>query len=252
MTTGIFPTRLKYSQIVPIYKNGDKHELTNYRPISLLISFSKFFEKIIYISLYDHVTCYKILANEQYGFRNNHSTDKAVYHLTNNILKALDDNQLVGGIFCDLTKAFDYVSYDILFAKLELYGVMGHAHKLITSYLQNIYQRVITRTNCSSTYYSKWDKVKRGIPQESVLGPLFFLIYINGLPGTINHISLPTLVADDTNIICTQSHYNKFKEEIETILQNTNKWFLTNSPNLNFKKQILFNFLPNIPKNSRF
>jgi Notch-like protein len=48
MTTGIFPTRLKYSQIVQIYKKGDKHELTNYRPISLLTSFSKIFEKVIY------------------------------------------------------------------------------------------------------------------------------------------------------------------------------------------------------------
>jgi hypothetical protein len=133
-------------------------------------------------------------------------------------------------------------------AKLEFYGVMGHAHKLITSYLKNRYQRVVTRTNCSNTFYSKWDKVKRGVPQGLVLGPLFFLIYINDLPGTINHISLPTLFADDTNIICTQSNYNKFKEEIETILQRTNKWFPTNSLNRNLKKKILFNFLPNIPK----
>ena len=114
MTIGIFPTRLKYSQIVRIFKKGNKQELTNYRPISLLTSFSKIFEKVIYKRLYDHVTHYKILANEQYGFKNNHSTDKAIYHLTNNILKALDDNQLVGGIFCDLTKAFDCVNHNIL------------------------------------------------------------------------------------------------------------------------------------------
>ena len=204
MTTGIFPTWLKHSQIVPIFKKGNKQELTNYRPIPLLTSFPKIFEKVIYKRLYDHITCYKILANEQHGFRNNNSTDKVTYQLTNNILKALDDKLLVNGIFCDLTKVFDYAKHDILLAKLEFYGVMGRAHKLITSYLYNRYQRIITRNNSSSTYYSKCDEVKRQVPQGSVLGPLFFLIYTNDLPGTINHISSPTLFADDTNIFCTQ------------------------------------------------
>ena len=78
----------------------------------------------------------------------------------------------MGGIFCDLSKAFDYVNYDILLAKLEFYGVKGHAHKLTTSYLKNRYQRVITRSNGSNTCYSEWDEVKRGVPQGSVLGPL--------------------------------------------------------------------------------
>jgi hypothetical protein len=151
-------------------------------------------------------------------------------------VKALDNNQLAGGILCDLSTAFDYVNHDILLAKLEFLGVTGHANKLITSYLKNRYQRVVTRTNCSNTYYSKWDEVKRGVPQGSVLGPLFFLVYINDLPGTINHICSTTLFADDTNLICTQTNYNKFKEEIETILQNTNKWFLTNLLLINLKK----------------
>jgi len=125
MITGIFPMRLKYSQIFPVYKKGDKHEPKDYRPISLLTSFSKIFEKVIFNRLYNHVMGYKILAKEQYGFRNNYSTDKAIYHLTNNILKALDNNQLVGGIFCDLSKASDYVNYDIFFGKIGVLWCHG-------------------------------------------------------------------------------------------------------------------------------
>ena len=96
-----------------------------------------------------------ILAEEQYGFRSNTSTEQAIYQLTNNILKALDSKHLVGGIFCDLTKAFDCVDHDILLDKLEFYGITGTANNLIKSYLTERYQRVIIRNKSSNIYYSK-------------------------------------------------------------------------------------------------
>ena len=173
LNTGIFPTWLKYSQVIPIFKKGSKTNLTNYRP--MLTSFSKIFEKVIYKRLDNHVICNNILTKEQHGFRNNTSTEKAIYQLTNNILKALDNEYLAGGIFCDLTKAFDCVENDILLNKLEFYGIKGNAYKLIRSYLINRYQRVAIRNKYSNTYYSDRNKVKRGVPQGSVLGPLFFL-----------------------------------------------------------------------------
>ena len=91
LCSGTFPTQLKYSQINPIFKKGSKTDLSNYRPISLLTSFSEVLEKIIYKRLNHHIEVNNTLVKEQYGFRNNSSTEIASYNLINNILKALNN-----------------------------------------------------------------------------------------------------------------------------------------------------------------
>jgi hypothetical protein len=119
-------------------KKGNKTEMSNYIPISLLTSFPKVFEKVIYKILHYHIKSNNILAKKQYGFRNNSSTEIASYNLINNILRALNSKMWVGGIFCDLTKAFDYANHNILLSKLEFYGITGRANNLIKSYLSDI------------------------------------------------------------------------------------------------------------------
>jgi hypothetical protein len=83
LSTGTFPTRMKYSIVKPLFKKGDKSNISNYRPISLLISFSKIVGKIIYMRLYKHLVTHNILVREQYGFRDNSSTQKASFHVLN-------------------------------------------------------------------------------------------------------------------------------------------------------------------------
>jgi hypothetical protein len=147
-----------------MYKQGDRNDVANYRPISLLTSFSKVFEKITYDRLLQHITINNILVEEQFGFRTSSSTDKASYKLIDEILNALNNRMMVGGIFCDLQKAFDCVNHNILLTKLEFYGITGIAHKLIKSYPEGRHQRVVLNNiSCSN-----WSEIKQ------YLVPCFF------------------------------------------------------------------------------
>ena len=88
----MFPDRLKYAIIKPIFKKGDDQEVMNYRPISLLTSFSKVMEKLVYARLLDHINTNCILVNERYGFRSQYSTEQATFSLINNILMAINNS----------------------------------------------------------------------------------------------------------------------------------------------------------------
>jgi len=143
LNTGIFPDKLKYAIIKPIFKKGDDQDITNYRPISLLTSFLNVIEKLIYARLLDHIITNSILVNEQYGFRTRYSTEQASFSLINNILTAMNNNLKTGGIFCDFQKAFDCVNHKILLDKLEFYGTEGNFKTLIKFYLTCRYQKVV-------------------------------------------------------------------------------------------------------------
>jgi len=147
LAQGIYPERLKFSLIKPIYKSGDKSFSSNYRPISLLPVLPKIFEKVIYNRLFDNLHCNVILNEHHYGFRSEMSTKNASYILLNEILTALNNKQIVGEIFCDLHKAFDYINHAILLEKMKFYGVSGKFYNLIKSYLDGRYQKVVLSHN---------------------------------------------------------------------------------------------------------
>ena len=94
--------------------------------------------------LLKHIKTNNILAVEQFRFRTSSSTEKASYKLIDDILKELNSRLIVGGIFCDVQKAFNYVNHNILLSKLEFYGITGITYKLLKSYLKGRYQRVVS------------------------------------------------------------------------------------------------------------
>ena len=143
LRTGIFPSKLKIAKVIPLHKKNEKDLLDNYRPISLLLSISKVFERIVYNQLYSYLTTNGILFKSQFGFRKSHSTETAAIELTDTLLQNLDNGEIPIAIFLDLSKAFDTLDHAILLKKkLEHYGIQDTPLNWLSSYLSNRLQFV--------------------------------------------------------------------------------------------------------------
>ena len=154
--------------------------------------------------------------------------------LLNKILTALNSKQLVEGIFCDLHKAFDCINHAVLLDKLKFYGVSGKFYNLVKSYLDGRYQKVIlSHTNGNE---STWEKIKQGVPQESILGPIFFLVYIKDLPKLPSIGTKILLYTDVTSIIVTSPNLKNFETQIDKIFRDINNQFKINQLVLNYNK----------------
>jgi retron-type reverse transcriptase len=138
----------------------------NYRPISVLVCFSKLLERLMTNRLSKFIDKNKILSKHQYRFRKNRSTEHALIDFTDKITKAIDEGKYSIGIFLDLSKAFDTIDHKILIKKLEHYGIRGVAKEWFENYLHN--RKQIVKYN---GVQSEEMTILSGIPQGSVLGP---------------------------------------------------------------------------------
>ena len=134
LSTGQFPKNLKTAKVIPIHKTGEKSLMKNYRPISILPVVSKIIESVMHTQLTDYFTLNKLFTSQQYGYRENRSTELAALELM--------DRNLVN-VYIDLSKAFDYLDHNILLSKLKFYGLNENAIKL----LKNIYPIEINMYN---------------------------------------------------------------------------------------------------------
>lgn len=231
LANGEFPSILKSVTVIPVFKNkGSPLTASNYRPITLLSNIDKIFEKIVYKRLLAFLDTNNILNNRQFGFRSKHSTIHALISLTENIRKNLDEGKFSCGIFIDLQKAFDTVDHEILLSKLNHYGIRGIANSWFKSYLTNRYQSVSI-----SNILSSFIKIKYGVPQGSVLGPLLFLIYINDLSNSILFSDVFHF-ADDTNLLYSSSSLKSIKKHINIDLKHLLHWLNANKISLNATK----------------
>lgn len=231
LDTGKFPLAFKKSVITPIYKNGARDQVNNYRPISILPAMSKILEKIMNSQLSKYLEINKLLSSSQYGFRSGVSTADAVNKLTDYIFQNLDKNMKCIAVFLDLAKAFDTVCIPLLINKLEKIGVRGEQLELFSDYLTNRTQQVKIGEVVSDEL-----PVSHGVPQGSILGPTLFLVYINELCQLkIPNGSVITF-ADDTALVFKADSWEEVYKQAQLGLDAVKKWLDDNFLTLNVDK----------------
>ena len=230
MREGVYPDSFKVARVVPVFKAEDPTEFSNYRPVSVLPVLSQIFEKVIRSRLASFFDKNKVILAGQYGFRSGHSTAMAVLDMVEKVKDAWEQGNVAIGVLIDLKKAFDTVDHSILLAKLEHYGIRGTAYKLMDSYLTNRTQYVQY-----DGYESERGPLSCGVPQGSVLGPLFFLIYVNDMVKACPELEL-VLFADDTNIFAQDKDPKELFRRVNLGLDSLSKWFRCNKLTLNLKK----------------
>lgn len=245
--TGIFPDDLKKALIKPVHKKGSKLEMENYRPIAILPSFSKIFEKVLLNRITSFLDANKILNNHQFGFRKGKNTTLAIFKMLKQVWDGINDKKTGIAVFLDLSMAFDCVSHEILLRKLEAVGIRGTSLSLIKSYLSNRYQATIIDvynkdTKTLEQVQSVFEEIHIGVPQGSILGPLLFILYINELPNIIQHLCV--MFADDATIFIPQNNLSisDFEKEVNETINKVTNWLEFINLKVNIKKTNILQF----------
>ena len=233
----IYPKTFKESVVIPIYKNGSPHNCTNYRPISLISNLSKIFEKLIKKRLINYFEKNNIISNNQFGFRDKFSTNDAIKYITSSIYNYMDNDIKVAAIFLDIRKAFDFVDHNIFLAKLDNIGIRGTTNDFFANFLKDRQQTVRIGEE-----YSDKKNVNYGVLQGSVLGPIFFIIYIN---DRINLFRNDVVAfADDSTIICKEKSWNEIEVDANKKINIIIQWLSEHKLILNYDKTVYITFSP--------
>ena len=213
-----------------LFKNSAAENCYNYRPISVLPTVGKIMERAAHIQLYEHLDTNGPLHMKQFGFRRKRSTASALLQFSDDVLQNMENGLVTGVVFLDLKNAFDMVNHRILLLKLRALGVDDSAAAWFKSYLTNRCQRTVMGSTVSSPRL-----VNIGVPQGSVLGPLFFLVYRNDLAESLKN-SKTSLFADDTAIYCTSSNAAELQRKLNEDLAHVKDWLTTHKLTLNVSK----------------
>ena len=232
LETGRFPSNWKKANVLPIHKRrkqADKEKLQTYFTFTYL---RKIFEKLIFDTIYEYFCENQLLTPNQSGFRPGDSTVNQLLFITHKIYSAFEKfpSREARAVFLNISKAFDKVWHDGLLFKLKRYGISGCLFSVLEDFLDNRQQSVVLNEKNSN-----WSPVTAGVPQGSVLGPLFFLIYINDLVDNVS--SEAKLFADDTSLLTVvydvDIAVDKLNRNLDIISNWAHQWKKQFNPDIN-------------------
>ena len=228
--TSCFPSAWKSASVIPIPKSGNLTKVQNYRPISLLPLPGKILEKLIHQQLPNYLEGEALLSDAQYGFRKNRSTVHSAAQLINSVNKKLDAKTPTLAVYIDFKKAFDCVQHPVLLNKLSQLNLDSSVINWVDSYLSDRKQRVFANNT-----YSSFLSVTQGVPQGSVLGPLFHIVYANDISKAVKNCDV-ALYADNTVLYTANRNFNDSVKKLQNDVASLSNWCQANGIRANTDK----------------
>ena len=232
LRTCTMPHTWKIGHITPIPKSGASFYTINYRPISVLPAPSKIIERAVYNQIIYHLETHGLLDGRQHGFRCDHSTSSAIHTLVQDMYISNDRRETMMCVFIDYSKAFDTIDHEILCKKLMYYGLGTDMITWCKNYLSHRKQAVLNDNEQSDLL-----EVTYGVPQGSILGPLFFIIYVNDIMTLFGRDGPKILLyADDTVLYYSHTDISILGRTLNSGLERIWKWCMSNKLSVNTAK----------------